>query len=68
MVLSGVPMDLSTFWVVWCIFLKEEIPLVIDAVPFSLYVLQLMRSVCCLVFCAEICIKQTILDGVNYRE
>lgn len=57
MFLSAAPMDLFTFWVVESVCLKEEIPLVIDAVPFSLYILQIMRSVYCLVFCAEICIK-----------
>lgn len=47
-------MDLSTFWIVESVCLKEEIPFVTDPVPFSLYALQLVY---CLVFCVEICIK-----------
>ena len=54
---SAVPMHCSTFLFVGSVWLKEEISFVIDVVPFSLYVLQLMRNVYFCVFCGEICIK-----------
>lgn len=38
-------MDFSAFWLVGSVWLKEETPLKIDAVPFSLYALTPMRNV-----------------------
>lgn len=48
MVLSAMPMDLSAFWFVGSVCLKEEIPLVIEAVLFSLYCIAAHEE--CLVF------------------
>lgn len=46
-------MDISAFGFFGSVWHKEEIPLVIHTVPFSLYVLKLMRKV----FYADICTK-----------
>lgn len=78
LVYSWCSWDISVFWVLcWWIFLllgflvlsglKKEIQLVIDAVPFSLYALQLTRNVYFSVFCVEVCVKGTISDGVEFR-
>lgn len=63
--MKAMPTDLSAFWLVGSVWLKEEIPLVIDAVPFSLYVSQLMSNVYFPVFCVYICMKWTISDDAH---
>lgn len=56
MVLSAMPMDLSTFWVVGSVCLKEEISLVIDAVPFSLYCIAVQEEYLVFGFlCRDLC-------------